>query len=51
MQKHIYLMKLIEAAIEDAEQTAGFALPIAVHLDQVIHLNSARAASTAVSHP
>jgi len=31
--KHIYLMKLIEAAIEDAEQTAGFALPIAVHLD------------------
>jgi fructose-bisphosphate aldolase class II len=31
--KHIYLMKLIEAAIEDAEQNAGFALPVAVHLD------------------
>ena len=31
--KHIYLMKLIEAAIEDAEQTAGFDLPIVVHLD------------------
>lgn len=31
--KHVYLMKLIEAAIEDAEQTAGFDLPIAVHLD------------------
>ena len=30
---HIYLMKLIEAAIEDAEQHAGFALPICVHLD------------------
>lgn len=26
-------MKLIEAAIEDAEQSAGFDLPIAVHLD------------------
>ena len=25
--KHVYLMKLIEAAIEDAEQTAGFDLP------------------------
>jgi len=31
--KHIYLMKLIEAAVEDAEQSAGFDLPIAVHLD------------------
>ncbi len=31
--KHVYLMKLIEAAIEDAEQTTGFDLPIVVHLD------------------
>ncbi len=31
--KHVYLMKLIEAAIEDAQQTAGFDLPICVHLD------------------
>ena len=31
--KHVYLLKLIEAAIEDAEQSAGFDLPIAVHLD------------------
>ena len=31
--KHVYLMTLIEAAIEDAEQTAGFDLPIVVHLD------------------
>ena len=31
--KHVYLMKLIEAAIEDAEQSAGFDLPIVVHLD------------------
>ena len=31
--KHVYLMKLIEAAILDAEQTAGFELPICVHLD------------------
>lgn len=31
--KHVYLMKLIEAAIEDAEQSAGFDFPIAVHLD------------------
>ncbi len=31
--KHIYLMKLIEAAVEDAEQNAGFDLPICVHLD------------------
>ena len=31
--KHVYLMKLIEAAIIDAEQTAGFELPICVHLD------------------
>ncbi len=31
--KHVYLMKLIEAAVEDAEQTAGFDLPICVHLD------------------
>jgi len=31
--KHVYLMKLIEAAIADAEETAGFDLPIAVHLD------------------
>ena len=30
---HIYLMKLIEAAVEDAEQNAGFNLPICVHLD------------------
>ncbi len=30
---HIYLMKLIEAAIQDAEQNAGFDLPIVVHLD------------------
>ncbi|MBE6036814.1 MAG: class II fructose-1,6-bisphosphate aldolase [Clostridiales bacterium] len=30
---HIYLMKLIEAAVEDAEQNAGFELPICVHLD------------------
>ena len=30
---HVYLMKLIEAAIEDAEQSAGFDLPIVVHLD------------------
>ena len=26
-------MKLIEAAIADAEESAGFDLPIAVHLD------------------
>jgi len=31
--KHVYLMKLIEAAVSDAEQTAGFDLPICVHLD------------------
>ena len=31
--KHVYLMHLIRAAIEDAEQTAGFDLPIVVHLD------------------
>ena len=31
--KHAYLMKLIEAAIIDAEETAGFDLPICVHLD------------------
>lgn len=31
--KHVYLMNLIEAAIEDAEQSAGFDLPIVVHLD------------------
>ena len=31
--KHVYLMKLIEAAIADAEQSAGFELPICVHLD------------------
>ena len=31
--KHVYLMKLIEAAVEDAEQSAVFALPICVHLD------------------
>ena len=31
--KHVYLMKLIEAAIADAEQTGGFDLPICVHLD------------------
>lgn len=31
--KHVYLMKLIEAAVEDAEQSAGFDLPICVHLD------------------
>ena len=31
--KHVYLMKLIEAAIEDAEQSAGFDLPICIHLD------------------
>ncbi len=30
---HIDLMKLIEAAIEDAQENAGFDLPIAVHLD------------------
>ena len=30
---HIYLMKLIEAAVEDAQQNAGCALPICVHLD------------------
>ncbi len=30
---HIYLMKLIEAAVEDAEQNAGFDLPVCVHLD------------------
>ena len=30
--KHVYLMHLIKAAIEDAEQTAGFDLPICVHL-------------------
>ena len=30
---HIYLMKLIEAAVGDAEQNAGFDLPICVHLD------------------
>ena len=30
---HIYLMKLIEAAIEDAEQNAGFDLPLCVHLE------------------
>ncbi|MGI6173982.1 MAG: class II fructose-1,6-bisphosphate aldolase [Christensenellales bacterium] len=31
--KHVYLMKLIEAAIQDAQETAGFDLPIVVHLD------------------
>ena len=31
--KHVYLMKLIEAAVEDAEQSAGFDLPVCVHLD------------------
>ncbi len=31
--KHAYLIKLIEAAIIDAQETAGFDLPIAVHLD------------------
>jgi len=31
--KHVYLMKLIEAAVQDAEQSAGFDLPICVHLD------------------
>ena len=31
--KHVYLMKPIEAAIADAEQSAGFDLPICVHLD------------------
>ena len=31
--KHVYLMKLIEAAIEDAQESAGFDLPICVHLD------------------
>ena len=31
--KHAYLMKLIEAAIIDAEEAAGFDLPICVHLD------------------
>ena len=31
--KHVYLMKLIEAAVIDAEQSAGFDLPICVHLD------------------
>lgn len=31
--KHVYLMKLIEAAVEDAEQNAGFDLPVCVHLD------------------
>ena len=31
--KHVYLMKLIEAAVADAEQSAGFDLPICVHLD------------------
>jgi fructose-bisphosphate aldolase class II len=31
--KHVYLMKLIEAALLDAEQSAGFDLPICVHLD------------------
>ena len=31
--KHVYLMKLIEAAVADAEETADFDLPICVHLD------------------
>ena len=31
--KHVYLMKLIGAAIQDAEQSAGFDLPVCVHLD------------------
>ena len=31
--KHVYLMELIEAAIQDAEQSAGFDLPVCVHLD------------------
>ena len=31
--KHVYLMKLIEAAIQDAVQSAGFDLPVCVHLD------------------
>ncbi len=31
--KHAYLMKLIEAALIDAQESAGFDLPIAVHLD------------------
>jgi fructose-bisphosphate aldolase class II len=31
--KHVYLMKLIEAALLDAEQSAGFDLPVCVHLD------------------
>ena len=28
--KHVYLMKLIEAAIQDADQSAGFDLPVFV---------------------
>ncbi len=31
--KHVYLMKLIEAAVADAEETAGFDHPICVRLD------------------
>ena len=31
--KHAYLMKLIEAALIDAQESAGFDLPIAVYLD------------------
>ena len=49
--KHVYLMKLIEAAIQDAEQSAGFDLPVCVHLDHGDSLNYAKAASTAALPP
>ena len=49
--KHVYLMHLIRAAIEDAEQTAGFDLPIVVHLDHGDSFELCRAASTAASPP
>ena len=41
--KHVYLMKMIEAAIEDTD------LPIVVHLDHGPILKPAKAASTAAS--
>ena len=31
--KHVYLVNLVKAAIEDAQQSAGFDLPICLHLD------------------
>lgn len=43
--KHIYLVKLVEAALEDT------GLPIALHLDHGDDLKSVNPVSTAVSPP